>query len=307
MTDSAGYPVRPENVMIISDVILKSRVPLSKAEIADLTRLSVMTVGKVSDELYKAGLVEMTKDGGAEAGRKAVLFSPNPKVQIAAAELFEGHIALSLYSLVPELQKKETAAVNTKDGRAIFTALRTLCDNMKAHPSCCVILADDLISDAETGRLSSARTSAGGDLGELISGALMTDVLFASDTQTAEAMSEAENIDGTVFYINSSSKFSRVISGGKPQKYGDISLLGFFPEENDALSFIVSATARLCLADIVKIKTKNQELFRAISAAAAPIKTEPALKDPLSYPVKIARERLVRRLIRRGRNRGRKL
>ena len=140
----------------------------------------------------------MTKDGGAEAGRKAVLFSRTQKYRLPPRNCSKGILPFP-YTVLFRSFKKETAAVNTKDGRAIFTALRTLCDNMKAHPSCCVILADDLISDAETGRLSSARTSAGGDLGELISGALMTDVLFASDTQTAEAMSEAENIDGTVF------------------------------------------------------------------------------------------------------------
>ncbi|NLZ37232.1 MAG: hypothetical protein GX897_07120 [Clostridiales bacterium] len=302
MSEYPGYPVKPENVMITADAILSSRFPQSKAEIAELTRLSVMTVGKVTDELYKTGLIEMSKDESTEAGRKAVLLSPNPEVLIAAAEISEGYITLSLYNLIPELQKKETVKADTKNSRAIFAALNSLCGEMNAKPACCVITAENLVSDAETGRLSSPQTAAGSDLGELISGALRADVLFASDKRAAEAMSEANDIDSTVFYANLDSyKYSRVVSGGKLQKYGDISLLGFSPQDNEALSFIVSAAARLCLADLITIKTENKDLFLAISAASAPIKTERALKDPLSYPVKIARERLVRRMIRRGR------
>ncbi len=299
MSDFSGYPVRPENFMVIADEILSSRIPRSKAQIAELTGFSIMTVGKVSDELQRAGLIEMTKDEAGDAGRKAVLISPNPEIQIASAELSEGSVALSLYSIVPELIARKTAEADTDDGMAIFTALNTLCAD--ARPACCVIVADGLLYDAETGRISSVGTAAG-DIGEIISGALMTNVLFASDRKSAEAMSEAEDFDGNVFYVNTGSKFSRVISGGELQKHGDISLLGFFPQDSESLSFIISAAARLCLAEVVKIKTENNDLFRAISAACAPVRTEAVSKDPISYPIKIARERLIGRLIRRGRN-----
>ena len=144
MSEYPGYPVKPENVMITADAILSSRFPQSKAEIAELTRLSVMTVGKVTDELYKTGLIEMSKDESTEAGRKAVLLSPNPEVLIAAAEISEGYITLSLYNLIPELQKKETVKADTKNSRAIFAALNSLCGEMNAKPACCVITAKTL-------------------------------------------------------------------------------------------------------------------------------------------------------------------
>ncbi len=87
--------IKLESVRNIFGVIAKHKT-VSRAEIAEETALSLMTVSKVTDALLERGVIRQTKPAKSSAGRRAGLLSLSPDFYTVILDLTEKNFVLSV-------------------------------------------------------------------------------------------------------------------------------------------------------------------------------------------------------------------
>lgn len=136
MTSIAGQPkiIKRLNEDLIRQLI-KEKGPITKPEIAKRTHLSLTTVNKVVEKLYKSGIVTVVGKVNSTGGRKATAYKLNGDLgAVLGLYYYQDKFICFVSNMMREVKYKENIAVESADHQEnILTFLFSCIDRLIQH------------------------------------------------------------------------------------------------------------------------------------------------------------------------------